>query len=169
MAYIETVDPKTGKIIKLEIPEKDFIEMQSAAAQCRPIMSRDALHKFIDGLNVSIEIKVLLIKLLDHAINLAGVIFLVGRKIIEMLVYFAKKFPNMVMGMIVGAVLGAIFSSIPILGWLLGGVVTPILILLGAGLGIWQDMKEKSLRDSILEATEETFGRFKNFSTPAQG
>lgn len=169
MPSIETVDHTTGKIIKFEVSEKDLEQIKNAAAQCEPIMSRDALHNFIDNLNVSIDIKALLNKLLDHAINLAGTAFAIGRKIIEMLVYFVKKYPNMAMGMLIGAVLGAIFSSIPVLGWALGSLVTPILILLGAAVGIYQDIKDQSLKDAISAATEQTFGSFRNFTAPSQG
>lgn len=167
-AYIETIDHKTGKTMRLEISEKDLEQLQRATSECKPIMSRDALHKFVDELNVSVEVKALLIKLLDHAMSIAGTFIAIGRKIIELLVYFSRKFPNMAMGMIVGAVLGAIFSSIPLLGWALGSLVTPILILLGAGLGFWQDMKDISLKESIRAATEETFGGFKKYSASAK-
>lgn len=168
MSYIETVDQKTGNTIKLDVSESELKQLRDAADQCKPTMSRDALHTFIDNLNVSADVKALLIKLLDQAINLAGVTFAIGRKIIEMLVYFVRKYPNMAMGMLIGAVLGAIFSSIPFLGWVLGSVVTPILILLGGGLGFWQDLKDKDLKDAISAATEQTFGGFRNFTIPTQ-
>jgi len=165
MPYVESLDPKTGKSIKLEVSDIELAHIQNAAAQCKPIMSREALDKFIDELKVSNDVKALLKQLLDHAINLAGTAFEIGKKIIEMLVYFVRKFPNMAIGMIIGAVLGAIFSSIPVLGWLLGPVLMPILILLGAGVGLWQDINDKALKDSLLAATEHTFGQFRNFAS----
>jgi hypothetical protein len=169
MPFIETYDHKSGKTISFEVSDIDLAQIQSAAADCKPVMSHDALKNFIDNLNVSIDVKALLNKLLDHAINLAGTVFNIGRKIMEMLVFFTKKFPNMAMGILIGAVLGAIFSSIPVLGWALGSAVMPILILLGAGVGLWQDLQDKSLKKSIVEATEQTFGNFKNFTAPVQG
>lgn len=168
MPYIESVDHKTGNIIKLEVSQIELEKIQSAADELKPTMSRDALHKFIDNLNVSIETKALLNKLLDHAINIAGTAYTIGRRIIEMLVIFVRKFPNMAMGMLIGAVLGAIFSLIPVLGWLLGSIVTPILILLGGIVGLWQDLQDKALKDSILAATEQVFGSLNNIKIPAQ-
>ena len=166
MPYIETLDHKTGNVIKYEVLESELSQMQSAATQCKPIMTRDALDNFIDNLKISIDLKALLHKLLDHAINLAGAVFAVGRKILEMLVYFTRKFPHMAMGMLIGAVLGAIFSSIPLLGWALGSVVMPILILLGAGIGLMQDIQDNNLKMTISAATEQTFGSFRNFTIP---
>lgn len=168
MPYLESIDHKTGNIIKLEVSENELMQIQGAANEWKPTMSRDALHKFIDNLNVSIDIKALLNKLLDHAINLAGTAYAIGRKIIEMLVYFVRKFPNMAMGMLIGVVLGAIFTSIPVLGWLLGAIITPILILLGGVVGLWQDIQDKALKASVLAATEQAFGSLKNIKIPAQ-
>ena len=166
MPYLESIDHKTGNIIKLEVSEKELVQIQGTATEWKPTMSRDALKNFIDNLNVSVDVKALLYKLLDHAINLAGIAYTIGRKIIELLVYFVKKFPNMALGMLIGAVLGAIFTSIPVLGWLLGSIITPILILLGGLVGLWQDIQDKALKASVLAATEQAFGHFQNI-TPA--
>jgi len=164
MATIEVIDPKTGNPKKIIVTDDDLKEIQRAAENCKPTLSRDALYNFIDNLDVSVEVKALLIKLMDYTVDLAGALFSIGKKVIEFLIYFVRKYPNMALGALIGLVMSALISAIPFIGHAVAAFVGPILILLGMGIGAFQDLKDQNLRANILNATEEYFGGFKNVS-----
>ena len=63
-----------------------------------------------------------------------------------------KEYPSATFGMIFGAIAGFLISAIPILGVVLGPIVTPLAIVFGLIIGVPQDIRDKALARKIAEA-----------------
>ena len=84
-----------------------------------------------------------------------------GRKVLDCILFLTKKYPNTTFGLIFGVVAGALISTIPVIGFLIGGLATIIAPLVGAILGYEQDVGEAVLSRAI----DEAISRFSNLKT----
>lgn len=116
-------------------------------------MKDDAYKKWADRLeDVSANMRNFFKEvLLPFAAKVGGVVIKVGKIILNILMKIATQFPNTISGIVVGFILGVIFTSIPIIGWLLGSFVTPLFTLAGGVMGFMADMSNK-IANSGLEA-----------------
>jgi hypothetical protein len=129
---ITVIDSKTGKEIQNEIsdPNPSFFDFVNG------IDLSDAEIKLkIDQMNVSADVKALLYSFSKATIRAGKAIVKVGRKIIDIIFAFTKAFPFITFGIIFGLVVGALITAIPLLGILLGSVVTKLAIIFGVVLG----------------------------------
>ena len=78
-----------------------------------------------------------------------------GRKLLDYVCKLVKEFPNAAFGLILGGVAGALFSAIPGLGWLLGPLVSSILMLVGFVGGVVLDFQDKMLTRKIAATVTE--------------
>ena len=149
---VEGIDPATGKKVENEIeePERSFFE-----EMCRFDVSDDAIRRMIDKLNISADYKSLLYTLAKSTIKVGDYIIKVGRKILDAICHTIKEFPNATFGLVFGGIAGLLISSIPILGQILGPVVTPILMVYGLGTGRLQDIQNKNLERTIAASVAE--------------
>jgi len=83
--------------------------------------------------------------------KIGEVVIKIVKIILNIIMKILNEFPNTISGILVGFVLGLIFTSIPILGWLLGAFITPLFMLAGGVMGFMSDMSKK-MADSGLEA-----------------
>ncbi len=108
-------------------------------------LSKKKIKDRIDNLDISSDAKFMLNSFMDKTIEVvidAGkVVIWIGRKILDVVVFVGRHFPNATFGMVCGAVIGILITSIPIIGWLLGGIA-PILAILGLSLGAIEDLKQ---------------------------
>lgn len=143
---VNGVEPNTGNEVEIEIerPGKGFFE-----AMADFDMSDESIRRMIDNLNISADAKSLLYSFSKATIRVGEHIIKIGRKILDAVCHTFKQFPNTTFGMVFGAIAGILISSIPILGQLLGPIVTPIFVALGAGIGRWEDFQDKMLERKI--------------------
>ena len=73
-------------------------------------------------------------KTIEVVVDAGKVVIWIGRKILDVVIFVGRHFPNATFGMVCGTVIGILITSIPIIGSLLGGIV-PILAILGLSLG----------------------------------
>jgi len=148
MVKIRGNNPETGEEFEdqAENIEKEFIESMSFFE-----MADEEIKKFIDNLNVSADVKALLHSFSKATLRIGERIVKIGRKIIEFVGKVFREFPNASFGLIFGAIAGFLISSIPILGLVLGPLVTPILMALGLIAGVVEDIKDKGLARKIAE------------------
>lgn len=146
------VVPNTGQEVKIEIenPEEGFFE-----AMRNFDMSDEAIKKSIDKLNISADAKSLLYTLSKATIKAGEYIIKIGRKILDAVCHVFNKFPMATFGIVFGGVAGALISSIPIIGQLLGPIVTPILSALGLVGGLFLDFQDKMLEREIARKVAE--------------
>ena len=76
----------------------------------------------------------------------------VGKRIIEIVIMIASKFPNASFGLILGLLVGVLVSAIPLIGGLLGAFVLPIAAAIGLATGYMNDIQDQSLVSKFAEA-----------------
>jgi len=155
---VEMTHPNTRESLQINT---DGLDLEKLKAINKPILSGDAIRKKIDGLNVSVEAKNFLHIVADVTIRVGNIIVAVGRKILEMILFFIKKYPNTAIGTIIGAIIGIIISAIPVIGWLLGWLIVPLCTALGMAMGFWKDIQNHQIGYSINSAIEDGFGTLK--------
>jgi len=160
MALVQIHDPKTNSWKSVNISDE---QMESLNTINDVVIEDSNIHSYIDNLNISPEIKVVLDSLLNYSMKIGDLILNIGRKIVEVILYFIQKFPNMIIGTIIGFTIGSIISSIPVLGWALGWLILPLSTALGMGMGLKVDMQDKKLANKIKDETSELFGTMKDF------
>ena len=117
--------------------------------------TREQVRKRIDNLNVSADAKVLLASILEKSIEVvtvAGkVVIWIGRKILDVVLFLLREFPNAAFGVIFGLVVGYLIGLIPVIGFLIGPLVGTILAAFGFVQGTAQDLREKDIRRRTVE------------------
>ncbi|MFC1513453.1 hypothetical protein ACFL5P_00415 [candidate division KSB1 bacterium] len=109
----------------------------------------ETIVSHIDNFNISADAKAMLYSLKDISIKIGGKILYVGKKVIEFIVLFIKKFPNLTVATIIGLVISQLISSIFIIGTLLGPILNPLILALGLSIGFYSDIKNQELSKSI--------------------
>lgn len=144
--HVRGVEPNTGKEADLEIPEdqQGFFE-----ALANLDLSDSAIKRMIDRLDISADAKSLLYSLSKASILIGERIVKIGRKILDYVCKMLKEFPHTALGLILGGVAAALFSAIPGLGFLLGPLISPILMLVGFVGGVVIDFQDKMLTRKI--------------------
>ncbi len=137
---------ETGETLEVDASEVDvsFIEMLAEFD-----FSDEKVKSIIDNLDVSADIKVLLYKFSKVTIYVGERMVKIGRKIMDFVCAVRKEYPHASFGLVFGAIVGALISSIPIIGFALGGIATPILMTFGLIGGLNEDLKDKDLERRI--------------------
>ena len=144
----KAVDPNTGKEFVVElrnISEQFFDEMKEF------VYSESDLKKIIDSLNISADAKLLIHRVARVTIKVGKFIVNVGRKILDTVMTFFEHYPNATFGLILGFIMGTLLGAIPILGFALGAIATPLLSALGLLRGFMEDLKDKELERKLQE------------------
>ena len=117
--------------------------------------AKERVGRLIDNLNVEADVKFLLHSILGKSIEVvtvAGkVVIWIGRKILDVVLFLMREFPNATFGVIFGIVVGYLIGLIPIIGFLIGPVVGTILAAFGFVQGVVQDLREKDIRRRVVE------------------
>lgn len=107
------------------------------------------LRSQIDRLDVSADAKALLNDLLEVVIEVGGRVISAGQRILAFVFDMMKRFPNTTFGVIVALVISSLIASIPLLGLVLGPLMTPLLIAFGLAAGALADMQDAPFRSRI--------------------
>jgi len=145
---ISGINPETGEKFQAEA---DGINTAFIQSMSDFEISEAGIKKMIDNLDISADAKSILHSLSTITIRAGEFILKIGRKLIDFVCSVFKDFPTASFGMVFGAIVGFLISSIPIIGAVLGSVVTPVLIALGLLAGAYEDIKDKNLSRKITE------------------
>jgi len=138
----EAEDLASGERIEVDIPDENWADLQSLAID----RVNDAeLQVYIDNLNLSADAKALISSILKKAVKVGDLVIRVGKRIVEIVILIASKFPNATFGLILGLLVGALVSAIPIIGGLLGAFVLPIAAAFGLARGFINDVGDQNL------------------------
>lgn len=117
--------------------------------------TKEQVGRLIDNLNVSADAKAGLHSIWEKSIEVvtaAGrVVIWIGRKILDIVLFLMREFPNATFGVIFGIVLGYLIGLIPIIGFLIAPLVGVILAACGLVQGAAQDLREKDIRRRVKE------------------
>lgn len=130
-------------------------------------LTRQDVTDMINNLNVSADVKVLLDHIAQATITIGGLVVWIGRIILRAILLLLAEFPQASFGVIAGAVLGYavlgyLVSAIPVIGFVLGGPITTLLVILGAGYGLINDARFKIYKSR----TQRVLDPFKALRTP---
>lgn len=154
---IEATDPNTGKTVKMSCvasSESDIRDLMSFE------LSEETLKKRLDGLDISADAKSILFTIAKMTIKVGSAIVRIGRKIIELVIGFLKEFPMTTMATLFGLVFGILLSSVPIIGFVLGPIVTKLSVAMGFAMGGMQDFNNRAMAAKV-EATIASFDGLK--------
>ena len=122
--------------------------------------TREQVRRVIDNLNVSADAKVWLHSILEKSIEVATatgkIVIWIGRKILDIVLFLLREFPNATFGVVFGLVVGHLIGLIPIIGFIMGPLVGTILVAFGL-LGVAQDMREQDIRRRVAERIHRQF------------
>lgn len=150
----------TGRLLFIdpETQAKSYVQMTEEKAKAINAESKDDEYyiNLINNWELNEMLKAMSIGLVTMTKKIGGVVLKIGKWVLDLVKdivqQIRQKLPNMIIGAIVGVAFGLVFSSIPLLGWLLGGTVTSLSIILGAGIGFMSDMGNTQLVKKV--ATE---------------
>lgn len=125
-----------------------------------PRLDRAAIRHRIERLDAPADLKATLAALVDTTIELGGKVIDIGRRILAFTFEFAKAYPNLTLGVVAALVLSYLVGSIPGLGAVLSPILTPLLLIIGIGLGALADLTDSSMRQrlSTLQAHFQALG-----------
>lgn len=109
------------------------------------------IEKFLDRVDMSPDAKALLSDLMRVTIKVGTTVLQIGRQILTFIIDLVARFPNTTFGVIVGVVLTMLVAAVPLIGGVLAGVIGPLLIAFGIGMGAINDMRDASLRGKVAE------------------
>lgn len=117
--------------------------------------TREQVRRLIDNLNVSADVKLRIHSIQEQtieAMTVAGKVTIrIGRKILDVVLWLVREFPNATFGVIFGLVVGHLIGLIPIIGFLIGPLVGTILAAFGLVQGMAQDLREKNIGRRTVE------------------
>ena len=118
-------------------------------------LSLRKIKSSIERLNCSADTKALLMDLAQITLTVGERIVAVGRKIITVAFDLVERYPNTTFGLVVGLTLSVLVSSVPLLGFLLGPLLTPLFLAFGLSMGALADFKEFGVRSRISELEQK--------------
>lgn len=131
-------DPINGELISAPLNIESEFELKPLLTE---YLSKEKLQAFIENLNVNAETKLMLEKIASFTVAAGEIIINVGRKILEFLVMFTKKFQTASFGVLFALLISLIISAVPFLGAFLGPLLTPILVTFGFSKGMLKDLE----------------------------
>ena len=153
----ETNEKREVDVVGLETAQFKDLETLHYPTEENP---EQAVKRKLENLDISADQKMQLwekIKVYAQAVFRVGKqLISIGRKIFDSVLYIIRTYPNTAAGLAVGAVLSALIGAIPIIGWLLNGLASVILPLIGGILGYRSDRSVKGYKKQFLDATSNS-------------
>ena len=150
---IEALDRDSGEMFSGEAPGLDeaFISKFFTSFD---VSERD-LQRSIDRLPLSADAKRILHAIARKTIMAGEIVIRIGRRIIEIALTLVRKFPMATAGLVIGTLIGVLAGSIPVVGFLLGPIITPLAMSIGLGTGAIQDIRDAALKSAVQESIAE--------------
>ena len=115
------------------------------------------LVELIERTNLSADLKAILCDLARITIRIGGKVVAIGRRILAFALDLIRAFPAMAMGAVVALVLSSLVEAmipIPKLDKLIAGILTPLLLAIGIGMGALQDMSSPGFSARVGDLVE---------------
>jgi hypothetical protein len=123
--------------------------LEAAIKEANSALPNRKLKDLIERTNLSADMKALLSDIATITAKVAGKLISIGRKILTVVFDLIKLFPAITVGVIAALVLTAIIAAIPLVGGVLAGALSSILLLLGIGKGALTDLSSPDLNERI--------------------
>lgn len=112
-------------------------------------IDRAAIHRRIERLEVSADMKSLLASLVDQTVVVAGKLIDFGARVAAFVFELAKAYPGVAFGIVAALVLSYLIGSIPAVGPVLSPILTPLLLIIGVSLGALDDLTDGGMRHRL--------------------
>src|SRR5690606_32094335 len=146
--------------------EAEGLDESTIDALSSQTYTRRQVRQMIDNMNVSADAKSLLNKIAETAIQVGERIIHIGKKILEYVIELVKSYPKATFGLILGLVLGGLVTAIPVIGFLFGWLLQPLLPALGLALGWKADINDSALKKRITDI-QNSFSPLRGSEIPA--
>ena len=123
--------------------------LKAAIKEANSALPTRKLNELIERTSLSADMKALLIDVASITAKVAGTVITIGRKILTVALDLVKVFPSVTLGVLAALVISALIASIPLVGGLLAGALSSILLLVGVGKGALQDLSSPALEERI--------------------
>ena len=123
--------------------------IEAAIKEANSALPNRKLKDLIERTNLSADMKALLTDIATITTKVAGKLISIGRKILTVVFDLIKLFPAITIGVIAALVLTSIIAAIPLIGGVLAGALSSILLLLGIGKGALTDLSSPALNERI--------------------
>ena len=123
--------------------------IEAAIKEANSALPNRKLKDLIERTNLSADMKALLTDIATITTKVAGKLISIGRKILTVVFDLIKLFPAITIGVIAALVLTSIIAAIPLIGGVLAGALSSILLLLGIGKGALTDLSSPALSERI--------------------
>ena len=123
--------------------------IEAAIKEANSALPNRKLTDLIERTNLSADMKALLTDIATITTKVAGKLISIGRKILTVVFDLIKLFPAITIGVIAALVLTSIIAAIPLIGGVLAGALSSILLLLGIGKGALTDLSSPALNERI--------------------
>lgn len=150
---VEATDAN-GQKHYFDAPELDDAAIDALNSQS---FTRKQVHRIIDNMSVSADAKSILNSIVDTSIQVGEKIIQIGKKIFEIVIELLKAYPKASMGAVIGLLVGGLISAIPIIGFIVGSLVQPLLPALGLAVGWMQDLGDDALTRKISDIQQQFY------------
>ena len=123
--------------------------IEAAIKEANSALPNRKLKDLIERTNLSADMKALLTDIATITTKVAGKLISIGRKILTVVFDLIKLFPAITIGVIAALVLTSIIAAIPLIGGVLAGALSSILLLIGIGKGALTDLSSPALNERI--------------------
>jgi len=123
--------------------------IEAAIKEANSALPNRKLKDLIERTNLSADMKALLTDIATITTKVAGKLISIGRKILTVVFDLIKLFPAITIGVIAALVLTSIIAAIPLIGGVLAGALSSILLLIGIGKGALSDLSSPALNERI--------------------
>jgi hypothetical protein len=150
---VEATDAN-GQKHYFDAPELDDAAIDALNSQS---FTRKQVHRIIDNMSVSADAKSILNSIVDTSIQVGEKIIQIGKKILEIVIELIKAYPKASIGVVIGLILGGLISAIPVVGFLFGWLLQPLLPALGMAMGWMQDFNDDALKRKIADIQQQFY------------
>ena len=124
------------------------------------------IKSYVRNLEVPAEVKVILDELLKATVNVGGRLYRIGRKVGEIAIVLATKFPAITFALILTSLINMLIAAIPLLGPVLAPIVGPLVTAAGLAIGAYKDITNPELKERMEELVRNIKELFSAASAP---
>ena len=112
-------------------------------------ISLSRISSYIRNLHVPPEAKVILTDLLKATVNVGGRLYRIGRKVVEIAIILATKFPAITFALILTSFINLLIAAVPLIGPVLASIVGPLVTATGLAIGGYKDIANPELKENM--------------------
>ena len=112
-------------------------------------ISPSRIRSYIRNLHIPAEVKVILTDLLKATVNVGGRLYRIGRKVVEIAIILATKFPAITFALILTTFINLLISAVPLIGPALVPIVGPLVTATGLALVGYKDIVDPELKENM--------------------